>query len=216
MSPSQRTDPVAEVAQEFPIVVSETGAEVEAAVRLRCKHRARSNAQLAFHAGIVVNRSIVGRRLGADENRAQQHETSILRMNDAAVQTNLPQPPSDRNRLVRNRPGSPRQVSLHGKGSHRIAGGNAMLLQPSHDAARYRIHVIVAGMKLVVGNRADGTPDRLAVEPHHKGKERLGARECGQDMVALIVKLRAAQFHQSGIICATFPRKLLEPRGVER
>ncbi len=67
-----------------------------------------------------------------------------------------------------------------------------------------------------IRNGASWCADRLPIHPHDVADERLGAGECLQDVVALIVDFVTVDLDEADIIGTGVEDELTQPIGVER
>ena len=147
-------DPIGKAAQELAIIVRKTGGEVERAVRADRSDRTGGHAQLAFEAGIVVNRVVIVARLTADQHGAQQHEIAKLRVNQVAVNAHVAEPGLDRDGLVRDDPYRPSAglIHLHGETHGRIDGPDAACFEFGHDCRADLVDLFTGSMEFEVGH----------------------------------------------------------------
>ena len=174
---------------------------MKCAVRGDGPDRARRHAQLALQARVVVDRLVVGGRLGVDQDRPQQDEVAELGVDDVAVDAHVPQARRDGDRLVRDDPDlAGEAVHLHREAHRRVDRPDALLLQGGDDLAGDLVDVIAGVVELQVGDRAGRAADRLPVHPADEAEERLGRREEPQDVGPLVVQGRAADLDQADVV----------------
>ena len=176
----------------------------------------RRHAQLALQARVVVDRLVVGGRLGVDQDRAQQDEVAELRVDDVAVDAHVPRPAATATGLCETTqilPGK-RSISI-GKPIAGFTARTPCVFQGRHDLAGDLVDVIAGVVEFQVGDRAGRAADRLPVHPADEAEERLGRREGTQDVVPLVVQGRAADLDQAGVVGPAVQAQLTQPRRIE-
>ncbi len=194
----------------------EAGGEIERAVRPDGADRTGRDAELAFEAGVVVDRMVVVVDFDIDEHGAQQHEVAEFRMDQVAVNAHVAEPSLDRDRLVRDDPRRvARLIHLHGEAHGGIDGANVARLELGDDVCADLVDLVARSMEFEIGDRSRRTAHRFARHAHDKAEQRPGPGIVAEDLVALRIEAGAVDFDEAEFGTA-IERQLAKPRRIDR
>src|SRR5215831_4993199 len=97
-------DPIGKATEELAIVVRKARCEVERPFRSNGPYGTSSDAQLAFEAGVVVDRVVVRTCFTIHQNGAQKNEVAKLWVNKISVDSHVAEASLDSHRFMRNHP----------------------------------------------------------------------------------------------------------------
>ena len=194
------------------------GGEIEMAVRADGAGRAGGDAELAFKTRIKVKRLGVGRDLGRDDNRSEQHEAAEARMNHIAMDAHLPETGCHRDRFVGN---DPKPAGVPAIGLHRKSGGapvdraDAGCVECPHDPPRDVVHLVARVMKFEIGNRAHRRADIFPVHPAHDTDQRLAGRKQRESVASMGGEIGMIDRHEADIVGSGFEAQGPQPIRVQ-